>query len=109
CTVSGANGKKRGLLPLPRTRSWASENNTSSLFKVPLDDVARVMNALPPANKVQQVESVGAQGGVCQTADVFAIQVMIDPADLPASRLLDDPNRTLGGVGSLLDEVELHG
>src|SRR5215831_5147761 len=30
---SGASGRKRSLLPLPRTRSWASESKTSSGFK----------------------------------------------------------------------------
>src|SRR5438876_313733 len=32
-TPSGASGRKRGLLPLPRTRNCASESNTSSSFK----------------------------------------------------------------------------
>jgi hypothetical protein len=31
--VSGASGRKRSLLPLPRTRTCASESNASSRFK----------------------------------------------------------------------------
>src|SRR5712692_8850359 len=68
------------------------------------------MNTLPPADKVQQVVSVNAQGGVSQAADIFAIQVTIDPANLPARRLFDHANRALSAVGGLLvDHVELHG
>src|SRR2546427_7491907 len=68
------------------------------------------MNTLPPADKVQQVVSVDAQGRVRQAADVLAVQITIDPADLPAGSLFDDTNRTLCVVGGLLvDHAELHG
>jgi hypothetical protein len=68
------------------------------------------MNTLPPANKVQQIVSIGAQSGVRQAANIFAIQVTIDPADPAAGGLLDDTNRTLCVMGSLLvDHTELHG
>src|SRR2546430_14920160 len=68
------------------------------------------MNTLPPADKVQQIVSVGAQGGVRQTANIFAIQVTIDPGDLATGGLLDDTNRTLCVVGGrLMDQAELHG
>ena len=78
--------------------------------KVTFPNVAGVMNTLPPADKVQQVVSVDAQGRVRQAADVLAVQVTIDPADLPAGGLFDDTNRTLCFVGGLLvDHVELHG
>ena len=80
------------------------------LGQVTFPNVAGVMNTLPPANKVQQVVSVGAQGGVRQAANIFAVQVTIDPADSPAGGLLDDTNRTLCVVGGLLvDHAELHG
>ena len=68
------------------------------------------MNTLPPAKKVQQFMRIDAQGGVGQAADVLAVQITIDPADLPAHGLFDDTNRTLcvaGGV--LVDHMELHG
>src|SRR5947208_15366381 len=68
------------------------------------------MNALPPANKVQQVVGVGAQARTRQATNIFAIQVTIDPANLAAGGLLDDTKRTLGVRGNLLlDQAELHG
>ena len=79
------------------------------LGQITFEHVAGMMNTLPPANKVQQVISADAQSGVRQAADVLAVEVAIDPADLPAGGLLDDTNRTPGWVGSLLaDDVELH-
>src|SRR5215469_6824406 len=69
-----------------------------------------VMNPLPPANKVQQVVSVSTQGSVRQTANIFAIQVTIDPANLAAGSLLGNTNRALCVAGGLLvDHAELHG
>jgi hypothetical protein len=80
------------------------------LRKVTFPKVTDVMNTLPPANKGQQVVSVDAQSSVRQTADIFAIQVTIDPADSSAGTLLDDTNWTLWVVGSLLVvHTELHG
>src|SRR6266576_1001473 len=67
------------------------------------------MNTLPPTNKVQQVVSIGAQGGVRHATNKFAVQITIDPADLPTIGLPDDTNRTLCVVGGLLmDQAELH-
>src|ERR1700693_6120172 len=60
------------------------------------------MNTLPPANKVQQVVSVDAQGLVRQAAHVLAVQITIDPADLPAGVLFDDASRTVCVVGGVL-------
>ena len=80
------------------------------LGKVTFSNVAGGMNALPPANEVQQVVSADAQGGVRQTANILAVQITIDPADSPAGGLLDDTNRTLCVMGALLvDHTELHG
>jgi hypothetical protein len=58
------------------------------LGKVAFPNVAGVTNTLPPADKVQQVVSVSAQGGVRQTANIFAVQVTIDPANSLAGALL---------------------
>jgi hypothetical protein len=80
------------------------------LGKVAFPNVAGVTHTLPPADKVQQVVSVSAQGGVRQTANLFAVQVTIDPANPLAGTRLDDTNRTLCVVGDLLvDYAELHG
>ena len=68
------------------------------------------MNTVPPADKVQQVVSVDAQGLISQSADVFALQIAIDPADFATSDLFDDTNRALCAVGGLLvDDAELYG
>ena len=48
------------------------------------------MYASPPANKVQQIHSVVAQCGFCQTADAFTIQKTIDPFHFTAIARLDD-------------------
>ena len=88
--IDGGSGRPRLLAGLE-----AHIIQERRLGKVTFPNVAGVMNALPPANKVQQVVSVDAQGRVRQAADVFAVQVTIDPADLPAGGLLDDTNRTL--------------
>jgi len=80
------------------------------LGKVAFPNVASVTNTLPPADKMQQVVSVSAQGGVRQAANIFAVQVTIDPANSLAGGLLDDTNRTMCVVGGLLvDYAELHG
>ena len=69
--------------------------------KVPFGHVAGVMHTLPPAEKVQQVVSIDAQGRVRQAADVLAVQITIDPADFPTGGLFDDTNRTLCRHGRL--------
>jgi hypothetical protein len=51
-----------------------------------------------------------AQALVSQAAGVLAVQITIDPADLAAGVLFDDPRRTVrAGGGVLLDHAELHG
>jgi hypothetical protein len=68
-----------------------------------------MMKALPPANKVQQVVSAGAQSGVRQAADALAVEVTIDPANFPAGFVLDHTKGALGWVGSLrANHVESH-
>jgi hypothetical protein len=52
------------------------------LGKVCFQDVAGVMHSFPPANKMQQVISVGAQSRVCHATYVFAVQITINPANL---------------------------
>jgi len=59
---------------------------------------------------VQQIVGISAQGGVRQAANIFAIQVTIDPTNSVAGGLLDDTNRTLCVRGGpLVDHAELHG
>ncbi len=80
------------------------------LGQITFHHVRGVVNALPPANKVQQVVSVSAQGRVRYAADIFAVQVTIDPGNSLAGALLDDTPRTMCVVGGLLmDHAELHG
>lgn len=50
------------------------------------------MESFPPADEVQQVVSVDAQSFVRQTADIFAIEITIDPANLSA-RLIQPTSR----------------
>jgi hypothetical protein len=79
------------------------------LGQVTFGYVAGMMKTLPPANKMQQVVSVDSQRGIRHTADILAVQVTIDPADLPAGFVLDHAQRTLGGVRGLrADDVESH-
>src|SRR5947208_378648 len=67
-----------------------------------------VMNAFPPADEVQQIVSIKTQRARCQPTHIFAIQIAIDPANLPASSLFDHTNRALRVVtGLLLNEAEL--
>src|ERR1041385_2479800 len=103
--IDGERGRPRLLTGLE-----AQIIQQRGLGKVAFGNVASVMHTLPPANKVQQAVGVTAQGGVGQAADVFAVQVTIDPADLAAGGLLDDTNRTMCVVGGLLVEhTEFHG
>src|SRR6516164_10804194 len=88
--IDGGRGRSKGSAGLE-----AHIIQERRLGQVPFDDLGRVMETLPPANKVQLVESVGSQGCVRQAADVFAVQVTIDPADLPAGSWLDDTHPTL--------------
>ena len=79
------------------------------LGEVRLCHVAGVMQALPPANKVQQVVSVDAQTRVGQSANILAVQVTIHPTDSEAGGLLYHLNRAVCvGCGLVEDYVELH-
>jgi hypothetical protein len=103
--IDGGRGRLRLLAGL-----GAHIFQERGLGKVAFSNVAGVTNTLPPADKMQQVVSVSAQGGVRQAANIFAVQVTIDPAHSLAGALLDDTNRTLCVVGGLLvDHTELHG
>jgi hypothetical protein len=67
--------------------------------KITFTNVAGVMNTLPPPEKVQQVMSIDAQGYVSQAAHVLAVEIAVDPSDLPACSLFDDTNWALCMVG----------
>jgi len=82
----------------------------SRLGEVRGGDFARVMDALPPAHEVQQAVRVAVEGLVCETADILAVEVPIDPRDAFAGGLLYHLNRTMCTRRSLLaDDAELHG
>src|ERR1035438_8501211 len=49
-------------------------------------DLAGVMNALPPAHEVQQAVSVAVQALVRETADILAVEELVNPADTLAGR-----------------------
>ena len=49
-----------------------------------------MVHAGPPAQEVQQVHGIAAQGGFRQAAHPFAIQETIDPFHFAAHRVLDD-------------------
>src|SRR6266481_2357907 len=55
-----------------------------------LADGIGMVHAVPPAQEVQKVHGIAAQGGFRQAADTFAIQETIDPFHFAAHRLLDD-------------------
>src|SRR6266705_304335 len=99
--VDGALGDGDAIIDSGRGRPRLLAGLEAHIFqergfdKVAFANVAGVMNTLPPADKVQQVVGVDAQARVCQTANIFAIQITIDPANLAAGALLDDTNRTL--------------
>ena len=69
-----------------------------------------VMDTFPPAEKVQQVLRIAAQGEVGHAAEAFVIQIAIDPIDFAAGGLLDDAERAACGIGGgLVDDAEGHG
>ena len=77
--------------------------------EVAFGNVGFVMHAFPPAQEVQQVMRIDAQCGVGQAADVFAVQIPVDPADLAARGLFDNADRTLSVVGAtLVDHLKGH-
>src|SRR5580692_2560273 len=103
--VDGGGGRRRS-----QARLEAHVIQQSRLGEVRGGDFARVMNALPPAHEVQQAVRVAVEGLVCETADILAIEVPIDPRDAFAGGLVDHLNRTMCTRRSLLtDDAELHG
>ena len=68
----------------------------SRFSQVTFDDIPGVMKTLPPANKVQQAVCAGTQSSVRYAADILAVEVAIDPANLPTGFVLDHTNRALG-------------
>ena len=59
-----------------------------------------MVHAGPPAQEVQQVHGIAAQGGFRQAAHAFAIQEAIDPFHFAAHGLLDDAKWALCVAGS---------
>src|SRR5260370_4513118 len=68
-----------------------------------------MVHAGPPAQEVQQVHSIAAQGGFRQAAHTFAIQETIDPFHFATHRLLDDAKWASCVAGVLrVDHLEGH-
>ena len=102
--IDGGRGRPRLLAGLE-----AHIVQERGLGEVTFPNITGVMNTLPPADEMQQIVGVGAQAGVRQAANLFAILVTIDPANLAAGGLLDDTNWALCVVGDLLNQAEPHG
>src|ERR1019366_7091963 len=67
------------------------------------------VNTLPPPEKVQQLVRICSQGGVGQTAKGFVVEVLVDPVNLTAGRLFDNPVRASHMVvGGLVKHAEGH-
>ena len=78
--------------------------------KSAFDYVGGVMNAFPPAEKVQQGMRVTEQRDFSDAANALAIQETIDPVDLTVGLLLHDTEWTAGRIAiELPDDAELHG
>src|SRR5271169_6899309 len=68
-----------------------------------------MVQAGPPAQEVQQVHRIAAQGGVRQEAHTLAIQETIDPFDFAAHGLLDDAKWAAGVAGGVrMDHLKGH-
>src|SRR6266404_4922601 len=52
--------------------------------------------------------SVKAKTPVSQSANILAVEIAVDPANLPIGSLLDNANWTLCGVAGAIDHAELH-
>jgi hypothetical protein len=71
-------------------------------------DYVRVVNTLPPSEKVQQFVRLGSQGNVGQATEHFVVEVLVDPFDLTAG-LLDNAVRASHMiVGRLVNHAEGH-
>ena len=69
-----------------------------------------VMNTFPPTEKVQQVLCITAEREVGHAAEAFVIQIAIDPIDLAACGLFDDPIGAACVIGGgLVNDAEFHG
>ena len=78
--------------------------------KVCLEDVAGVMNALPPAHEVQQAVRIAVETLVGKSPDILTVQIAVDPGDASAGRLLDHLIRAVcARWGLLLDDAKVHG
>ena len=72
-------------------------------------EVAGMVNALPPAHEVQQAMRINVQGGVGEAADILAVQITVNPAHSLTGVLFDHINGTVGtGCGLFTDYPELH-
>src|SRR4029077_6521320 len=72
-------------------------------------DFILVVNTLPPPEKVQQLVRIGPQSSVSQTAKRFVVEVLVDPVNLTAGRLFDNPIRASHVVvGGLVSHAEDH-
>ena len=72
-------------------------------------NISGVMEALPPANKMQQIVGVDTQRPFGHPPHVLAIEETINPADLAAAGMFDNTNRALCIRRRLLvHDAELH-
>ena len=67
----------------------------SRFGEILLRHVAGVMNTLPPAHEVQQAVRIAVQALVCESTDILAVQVAINPTDATTGVLLDHLNRAV--------------
>jgi hypothetical protein len=68
-----------------------------------------VVNTLPPAKEVQQLVCLSSQSSVGQTAKGFVVEVLVDPVNLTAGRLFNNPIRASHMVvGGLVNHAEGH-
>src|SRR5258708_9278761 len=73
-------------------------------------DRVGVVNALPPAEKVQQLMRIGFEGDIRQAAKGLVIEILIDPVDLAPRLSHDDAVRAPCLVGGrLMKNTKGHG
>src|SRR2546427_946335 len=73
-------------------------------------DRVSVVNALPPAEKVQQLMRIGFEGDIRQAAKGLVIEILIDPVDLAPRLSHDDAVRAPCLVGGrLMKNTKGHG
>jgi hypothetical protein len=74
------------------------------------DYVGGVMNAFPPADKVQQAMRVTVKRDFSDATNTFAIQKTIHPLDFAIAFLLNDTEWAVSRIAiKLPDDAELHG